>query len=234
MQKKYLSIIIIFFSFLIIFSGCAPVQMTPRKDILFHPKALVDAEHALKDARKAGKDKECPQDFKAVEDMVNRAFETYKVCRTKDAIKLAEEAMKKAEALCPTPVPPPKPVIPSPPPAPKVIDRLTLRINFDFDKADIRSDQIPELQKAVNFVRKYSGSKIMIEGHTCNIGTDEYNQALSERRAEAVKRYLIKEGAAEESKISTVGHGESRPVASNETKEGRAQNRRVEVLILSD
>ncbi|MFH0932966.1 MAG: OmpA family protein, partial [Nitrospirota bacterium] len=69
---------------------------------------------------------------------------------------------------------------------------------------------------------------------TDSIDSEEYNQALSERRAEAVKNYLVKEEAAEKSKISTVGYGESRPVASNDTEEGRDQNRRVEVLILSE
>jgi outer membrane protein OmpA-like peptidoglycan-associated protein len=233
MHRRYLLIITILFS-LIFFIGCVAVEMTPRKDFLFHPKELVDAERALKEARASGKDKECPQEFKAVEDLVNKAFETYRACRTKEAIEIAKDAMKKADALCPKPAPAAKPAPPPPPPAPKVIDRLTLRVNFDFDKSVIRQDQITELQKAVNFVRKYPGAKIVLEGHTCNLGTEEYNQALSERRAEAVKRYLIQQGAAEESKISTIGYGESRPVASNDTKEGRAMNRRVEVLILSE
>jgi OOP family OmpA-OmpF porin len=116
----------------------------------------------------------------------------------------------------------------------KVIDRLTLRVNFEFNKSDIRESDVAELQKAVRFIRKYPGAKVRLEGHTDSIGTDEYNQRLSERRAEAVKDYLVKEGAARASKISTVGYGESRPVASNDTEEGRAQNRRVEVLILSE
>lgn len=233
MQRKYFLIITVLFS-LILFIGCAAIEMTPRKDFLFHPKELVDAERALKEARAAGKDKECPQEFKAVEDLVDKAFETYRACRTKEAIEIAKDAMKKADALCPKPAPAPKPAPPPPPPAPKVIDRLTLRINFDFDKSVIRQDQIAELQKAVNFVKKYPGAKIILEGHTCNLGTDDYNQALSERRAESVKRYLIQEGAAKELKISTIGYGESRPVASNDTEAGRAQNRRVEVFILSE
>ncbi|NWF52592.1 MAG: OmpA family protein [Nitrospirae bacterium] len=233
MQRKYFLIITVLFS-LILFIGCAAIEMTPRKDFLFHPKELVDAERALKEARAAGKDKECPQEFKAVENLVDKAFETYRACRTKEAIEIAKDAMKKADALCPKPAPAPKPAPPPPPPAPKVIDRLTLRINFDFDKSVIRQDQIAELQKAVNFVKKYPGAKIILEGHTCNLGTDDYNQALSERRAESVKRYLIQEGAAKELKISTIGYGESRPVASNDTEAGRAQNRRVEVFILSE
>jgi outer membrane protein OmpA-like peptidoglycan-associated protein len=223
MPKKYFFIIavLITLSFLI---GCTSMQMTPRKDFLFHPKELVDADRALKEARAAGKDKECPEDFKAVENMVNKAFETYRSCRTKEAIEMAKDATNKAKALCPG-----KPVK-----VEKVIDRLTLRVNFDFNKSDIRENDIAELQKAVRFIRKYPGAKVRLEGHTDSIGTEEYNQRLSERRAEAVKDYLVKEGATRASKISTVGYGESRPVASNDTEEGMALNRRVEVLILSE
>jgi outer membrane protein OmpA-like peptidoglycan-associated protein len=226
MPKKYFFIIaaLITLSF---FIGCAAMEMTPRKDFLFHPKELVDAERALKEARAAGKDKECPEDFKAVENMVNKALETYRACRTKEAIEMAKDAMNKAKALCPGK---PKPVVK----IEKVIDRMTLRVNFDLNKSDIRKSEIAELQKAVKFIKKYPGAKVRLEGHTCNIATDEYNQTLSERRAEAVKKYLVQEGAAEESKISTIGYGETRPVAPNDTEQGRDQNRRVEVLILSE
>jgi outer membrane protein OmpA-like peptidoglycan-associated protein len=223
MPKKYFFIIaaLITLSFLI---GCTSMQMTPKKNFLFHPKELVDADRALKEARAAGKDKECPAEFKAAEDLKNRAYEVYAACHTDEAIAMAKEATAKAKALCPG-----KPVK-----VEKVIDRLTLRVNFEFNKSDIRESDIAELQKAVTFIRKYPGAKVRLEGHTDSIGTDEYNKGLSERRAEAVKDYLVKEGAARASRISTVGYGESRPVASNDTEEGRAQNRRVEVLILSE
>ncbi len=121
-----------------------------------------------------------------------------------------------------------------PPPAPKVIDRLTLHINFDFDKSVIRKADIPELEKAVAFVKKYPNAKVSVEGHTDAIGTEQYNQGLSERRAAAVKAYLVKAGAADASRIQTVGYGKSRPVADNKTAKGRFENRRVEVLILSE
>ncbi len=131
----------------------------------------------------------------------------------------------------PPPAPKPAPVPPGPP---KVIDRLTLQVLFDFDKATITEAGKKELQKAIGFVKKYPGAKIEVDGHTDNIGTDAYNQKLSERRAAAVKDYLIKEAGVESSKITSVGYGETKPVADNKTAAGRAQNRRVEILILSD
>jgi OOP family OmpA-OmpF porin len=109
---------------------------------------------------------------------------------------------------------------PPPPPAPKVIDRLVLHVNFNFNKSDIRKADIADLQKAIDFVKKYPGYKIAIEGHTDNIGSDKYNQALS--------------GMIDTSKdvITTKGYGESKPIADNSTEKGRFENRRVEILVL--
>jgi OOP family OmpA-OmpF porin len=119
-------------------------------------------------------------------------------------------------------------------PPTKVVDRMSLHINFDSNKTSIRPAAVGELQKAIAFVKKYPGHSISIEGHTDSMGSDKYNQALSERRAAAVKEYLVKNGGAGASQIKTVGYGESKPVAANTTKEGRFKNRRVEILILSE
>ena len=123
---------------------------------------------------------------------------------------------------------------PPPPPPPKVIDRITLLIHFDTDKSNIRISDEAELRRGIDFVKKYPGSEVRVEGHTDSVGTDRYNQKLSERRAEAVKNYLVQKGAVDASKITSAGYGETRPVASNKTGQGKAQNRRVEILILSD
>ena len=115
-----------------------------------------------------------------------------------------------------------------------MIDRLTIRINFDFDKAIIRNPDLPELQKALDFVKKYPGYKVSIEGHTDGIGTVPYNQRLSERRAVAVKNWLLAHGATDGARMRTVGHGKSQPIADNSTADGRFKNRRVELLIVSE
>ena len=131
----------------------------------------------------------------------------------------------------PTPPPPPAPVEVAPR---KVIDRLVLHVNFDFDKSAVRKEDVAELQKAIDFVKKYPGYEISIEGHTDGRGTDKYNQALSERRAAAVKEYLLKHGMIDthQDNIKSRGQGESQPVADNKTEKGRFENRRVEILIL--
>jgi len=109
---------------------------------------------------------------------------------------------------------------------------MTLRINFDFDKSVIREADEAELKKAVAFVKKYPDANVKLEGHTDSMGTEEYNQTLSEERAGAVQNYLVQKGACQRADISTVGYGESRPIADNKTDAGRAENRRVDILIL--
>ena len=101
---------------------------------------------------------------------------------------------------------------------PKVVDRLTLHINFDFNKSTIKSEEDAELQKAIDFAKKYPALKIALIGYTDNIGKPEYNQKLSERRAAAVKDYLVKNGV-DAARIETSGKGESDPVADNKTDE---------------
>jgi outer membrane protein OmpA-like peptidoglycan-associated protein len=129
----------------------------------------------------------------------------------------------------------PRPSLPQPSlpqPAASVIDKMTLRVNFDVDKAIIRLSDKAALYKAVAFVKKYPQAKIELDGYTDNTGTEAHNLQLSEKRAQAVKQYLVKEAGIDQSQISAFGRGESNPVADNKTAEGRFQNRRVEILIL--
>ena len=116
---------------------------------------------------------------------------------------------------------------------PKVIDRLTIHVNFDFNKATVRKPDDADLQKAIDFIKKYPTSKISLVGYTDSIGSDAYNLRLSEKRADAVKAYLVKHGI-DAARIQTSGRGKADPVGDNATEKGRFENRRVEVLILSE
>lgn len=99
---------------------------------------------------------------------------------------------------------------------------------FDFDKADVKKQYERDLQEAAAVLKANPGLKIVLEGHTCDIGTKEYNQGLSERRAKAVKGYLVKLGVPEK-QLSTKGYGLTKPAFPNTSKENRAKNRRVEI-----
>ncbi|HVH99954.1 MAG TPA: OmpA family protein [Enhygromyxa sp.] len=104
-------------------------------------------------------------------------------------------------------------------------------ITFDTNKATIRRDSIPVLDQAVQTLLQYPDVRIEIAGHTDNQGKQEHNMKLSKDRAESVKSYLVGMGV-EESRIETVGHGPDVPIDSNDTKTGRANNRRIEFRIL--
>ena len=82
----------------------------------------------------------------------------------------------------------------------------------------------------MEFLEQHPEASIVIEGHTDNVGSEQYNKQLSEDRANAVKTYLVSEGISE-TRISTLGKGEESPVANNDTPDGRAMNRRIEITI---
>jgi OOP family OmpA-OmpF porin len=120
----------------------------------------------------------------------------------------------------------------SPPPLPEGVPppqtaKIVLQgVNFDFGHAKIRADAVPVLDEAARLLSGNEQVRIVVEGHTDDLGSAAYNQRLSERRAASVRDYLIGKGIAD-NRISVAGYGESQPVASNRNPEGRAQNRRV-------
>jgi outer membrane protein OmpA-like peptidoglycan-associated protein len=131
----------------------------------------------------------------------------------------------------PPPPPPPPPVAQAPPPPPPTKEKIVLRaVHFDFDKADIRPDAQPILDEATRILKERGDIHVVVAGHTDSRGSDAYNIELSKRRAEAVMRYLVDHGIAA-SRITGQGFGERQPVASNDTAEGRAENRRVELHV---
>jgi outer membrane protein OmpA-like peptidoglycan-associated protein len=105
-------------------------------------------------------------------------------------------------------------------------------ILFDVDSSVLRTASRDNLTNLARSIEDYDGTRILVVGHTDSTGSDAYNQGLSERRAIAAKTYLIEQGVAGD-RIDAVGRGESEPVASNETAEGRQDNRRVEVAIFA-
>jgi outer membrane protein OmpA-like peptidoglycan-associated protein len=104
---------------------------------------------------------------------------------------------------------------------------------FDTGKATLKPGAYATVERLAAVLKEASSRKVLIEGHTDNVGSDEYNQGLSERRAQSVQAALFERGV-EASQISTVGKGETTPVASNDDAAGRQQNRRVELVFQED
>lgn len=104
---------------------------------------------------------------------------------------------------------------------------ITLKVEFDFDKADIKPEFHDEIKKVSDFMKEYPEATAVIEGHTDSKGKEAYNQKLSERRAKAVMKNLVDEFGIAAKRLSYKGYGETKPIADNATEEGRQKNRRV-------
>lgn len=126
----------------------------------------------------------------------------------------------------------PPPPAPAPEQAAEPV-RVELDVKFDFDKAVVKPEYYNDIQNLADFMKQYPSTTTTVEGHTDAIGTEAYNQKLSERRANAVKSVLVNQYGVESSRVGAVGYGESRPVADNSTPEGRAINRRVEAEVVA-
>ena len=134
----------------------------------------------------------------------------------------------------PAPQPEVAPVEPKPEPAPEVVAVIRMNnIFFDFDKATLRNESRMELDRWVRMLKENPAISLEIAGHADSVGTEPYNQKLSERRAQAVCNYLVEQGI-DRGRLVAKGFGELQPEASNDTEEGRQRNRRVEVKIINN
>jgi outer membrane protein OmpA-like peptidoglycan-associated protein len=120
---------------------------------------------------------------------------------------------------------------PPPPPPPPGTEIAELRgTHFAFDSAHLTAEGEAALDQTVATLREHGDLHVSIEGHTDSVGSDAYNQDLGQRRADAARQYLVDQGI-DGSRLSAVSFGESRPVADNATADGRAENRRVEIIV---
>jgi outer membrane protein OmpA-like peptidoglycan-associated protein len=105
-------------------------------------------------------------------------------------------------------------------------------IHFDYDESLVNTHSKKLLDSAVTYLKKYPEVHIEIEGYTDNTGTDDYNLPLSQQRADEVKDYLVSKGIELKRILRTIGSGSSKPVDSNDTEDGKAKNRRVEIRLV--
>lgn len=134
-----------------------------------------------------------------------------------------------------TVVVPPPPVPVKPKAAERFCDKPSVVVvEFDTDKSDIKTKYDEDLNKLGTFLKEWSKAKGEISGHTDSVGSDKYNLKLSQRRAASVKKYLVEKFNIAPERLTTEGYGESKPIASNKTKAGRQQNRRIETNFTCD
>jgi len=146
----------------------------------------------------------------------------------------------KVEAA-PVPVPAPAPA-PAPVPAPVVVEKpvitekviITLNIEFDTAKAVVKKKYEADIRKVADFMKAHPETNAVIEGHTDNVDRHHdpsRNIKLSQARADNVRKYLIEKFGIDEKRVSAVGYGPAKPIADNDTKDGRKKNRRIEAVI---
>ena len=141
--------------------------------------------------------------------------EAFAAPKAKEASRIAQEAKKKESGK------------------PAIIEngRQTLDVKFDFDKATIKEYYYKDINALAKVMKRYPDLGIVIEGHTCNVGPAAYNKILSQKRAQALKKFMIKKYGIDAKRLTLKGFGPDKPVASNATKEGRKKNRRAEVAL---
>ena len=108
---------------------------------------------------------------------------------------------------------------------------INLNVLFDFDKSDIKPKFHDEIKRVADYMNAYPWEKATLEGHTDSKGTDAYNEKLSQRRVDAVMKYLVEKFGISADRLKAVGYGESKPIATNDTDEGRQLNRRVQAVM---
>jgi OOP family OmpA-OmpF porin len=121
---------------------------------------------------------------------------------------------------------------PAPTPAP-VKEKVTIMLNvqFDTDKAVVKEKYHDDIKRVADFMKEFPDTTAEIGGHTDNIASAAYNQKLSEKRANSVRQYLIDKFGIDGSRLTATGYGLTKPIAGNDTEEGRQQNRRVEAVM---
>ena len=126
----------------------------------------------------------------------------------------------------------PEPQPESVPAKKEVLETFELLVQFDLEQSEVKSVFKPQFDELARFLNAQPETTITVEGHTCWLGTEKYNQDLSERRARAVKKMLVKDYGFSADRINIKGFGESRPIADNNTESGRQMNRRAIAVIL--
>ena len=228
--------------------GCANYEVNTKRGNIpgyYIRYEMQESDRAVEAARQAGKDKICPDEFKDAEDAKNKAYDVFRSCLTEEGASLAKRATAKANALCPPKTTKKEPVQANAEPAEAVLAPIpaaepttgrmkyciSLNIEFDINKADIRPQYNDEVSKVGNFMKQYPTTTSLIEGYADEVGSDDYNMQLSQRRAESVAKFLVENFGIDPSRLSARGYGKTRPIADNATEKGKQKNRRINAII---
>ncbi|MBJ6725230.1 OmpA family protein [Geomesophilobacter sediminis] len=235
-------------------TGCANYEVnTKRGDIpgYYIRSEMQESDRALEAARQAGKDTACPVEYKEAEAARDHAYDVFRACHTEEGAALAKQATAKANALCPPQAAAAQPkgaaaqpvaaaaqpkaaVVPIPvtePTRETMKYCVSLAIEFDIGRDDIRPQYNDEVAKVGTFMSKYPSTTAVIEGYADAVGSDESNRQLSQRRAESVVKALENGYGIAPSRLSAKGYGKEGAIADNASDAGRQKNRRINAII---
>ncbi|MRR58772.1 MAG: OmpA family protein [Deltaproteobacteria bacterium] len=208
-------------------TSCATYHFGVLDRALQVPDDFGQTEAAIAQAEQSPGAKYCPEKIAKAKELAKQGAEVYWACDNVGSSRLlaqARQLAKEAEACGPAATV--QPVEEQP-----VQVCITLNVQFDIDKYDVKAQYRDDIARVADFMKKYPASTAVIEGHTDDVGTEEYNMTLSQRRAESVMKYLVDNFGIEQSRLSAKGYGKTRPVSDNTTTEGRIKNRRIEAVI---
>jgi outer membrane protein OmpA-like peptidoglycan-associated protein len=185
-----------------------------------YPDEFDQTDAAIAKAEQSPGAKACPDKIAQARALAKQGVETYWACRTQEGLALLAQARKLAQEAesCQAAKPAPKEVV------------ILKGVNFAFNSAELTPQSKGILDQWVAKLKGDPTIKVEVAGHTDSVGSDAYNQGLSQRRAGAVVNYFVSQGVAAD-RLKAVGYGKSKPIATNATEAGRAENRRVELHI---
>lgn len=198
------------------------------------PDDFGQTEAAIARAEQSPGAKYCPEKIAEAKKLATNGAVTYWACHNTESSELLAKARKLAEEAerCGPQAAAPAAVV-----APTAVEKMPakvcmpLKINFEIDRAEILPEYDLDVAKVSEFMKKYPSSTAVINGYTDNVGSEDHNLDLSQRRAESVVNKLVDKYGIERSRLSAKGYGMSQPIADNSTEEGRLQNRRIEAVI---
>ncbi|MGB9629144.1 MAG: OmpA family protein [Thermodesulfobacteriota bacterium] len=258
-MKKCVFFVFFLFSIFLLTISCAPrTHFGVPDQAIGYPSQFDETEAAIAQAERSPGAKYCPEKIAKAKELGKQGVETYWACKTAQAMELLEQARKlakEAEACQPPPAPPVRPAIPAPPPPPAppapppppappappppppvpkapLVTPVFETVYFDSNKTHINPQAAKALDRNGQILNSNPNIRVEIGGHTDAEGSPAANQKISEKRALSCKKYLMDKFNIPEKQMVIKGYGATKPVADNQTKEGRAKNRRVEFRIL--
>lgn len=223
--------------FLFLTTSCTTYHFGVVNRAAMVPDDFGETEAAIAHAEQSQGAQYCPEKIAKAKQLAHDGAETYWACHNTESSALLAEARKmagEAEGCGPQAAAPVAPLVPmaAGPTPDKMKYCVSLDIEFDINKSDIRPQYHDEVAKVGNFMKKYPTTTAVIEGYSDNVGDDDYNMQLSQRRAESVVKSLEDNFGIDPSRLSAKGYGKTRPTTDSSTSDaGRQKNRRINAII---